>query len=410
MIYKYIGLDQAGENVAGEISAKNKKSAESNLLNSGILIKKIRVKFGLNFKFFLNNFFNKLLDKKIKKLEIYGFLNALSWLLSSGLVLVKALNLLEAQQENLKNKNIKNLIKNIKNKIEAGESLAQGLLNYPQYFDLEIIEWVSAGENSGALDQVLLKIVSWQESKKKRKEKIKKALTYPALILIVITGVLFLMMAFVIPSFEKMFASFNAPLPGLTQMVIEFSHGFLNYFWMGFVLIFLIGFALFLSFKFFKKLSYLRDKFFVFMPGLGFLIRRSYDSKILSLMGIALSSGVNLLKALKSAECVTGNLYLKNILKQAELKIWEGWSLSQALGESRYFLKSDLDLLALSENAGNLDQMLLRVSEQAGVIFNQKVDQLLLLLEPILMLVMGVLVGFFVIAMYLPIFQLGAVV
>lgn len=410
MIYKYAGIDQEGLEITGEISAESIKKAESELLNSGILIQKIRIKFFLNFINFFNYFFNKLLEPRIKSSQIAWFFNSLSWLLSSGLVLVKALNLLETQQENLKNKTFKNLIKNLKNKIESGSSLAESLRNFPRYFELEIIEWIAAGENSGALDQILLKIVSWQESKKKRREKIKKALTYPVLILIVITGVLFLMMAFVIPSFEKMFASFNAPLPGLTQMVISFSHGFLNYCFVFLSLIFLMVLILFLSFKVFKKLSFLKDKVFVFMPSIGFLIRRSEDSKIFSLLGISLSSGVSLVKALKSAELVSGNLYIKNILKKSEIKIWEGWSLSSALGESKYFLKADLDLLALSESTGNLDQMLLKIAEQAGFIFSQKVDQFLLLLEPMLMLVMGGLVGFFVIAMYLPIFQLGAVV
>jgi len=425
--YSYSGLDQQGKKIRGEIFSENMKQAQSVLLDLGILIKFIKIKKIIFLKLFFKNLFKKLVKykNKIKILEIHDFLKSLSWLLSSGLSLGKALNLLESQKlvsskKSNKNKKIKEnkvglLIQDLKNQIESGLSLADALAHYKNYFSPEVIEWIRAGESSGSLGSVLLKIIQWQEAQYLRIKKIKKALAYPVLMMGVMLAVLILMMVLVIPEFEKMFASFNAKLPGLTQGVINFSRGFLDYFLIFIIFIFLnilVFYECFKNkkFKYFEKLNLWKDKILISLPYGGFLIKKSMDSKIFSLLGISLSSGVVLTKALKSAQQVTGNLQLKAYLMQAEARLWEGWSLSQAFGESGYFFKADLTLLEISESTGQLDQILLKLGEQAADVFDEKTERFLLLLEPILMIFMGGLVGFFVLAMYLPIFQLGAVV
>ena len=387
--YQYLAWNKAGQKTKGTCEASNLKEAINLLNQQDLWIEKINKKF---------------IKKSIKPKEITEFFLNLARMQKSGLSLIQALGLLE------KNRNLKTCLINIRKKIESGESLGSALLGYPKYFDALSIEWIRAGEKTGRLEESLCEIAAWRIRKSQVQKQIKKALTYPLIVLLIMLGVLWILMVFVIPSFEKMFASFSAELPILTRMVIGVS-GFISQ-WGILIIVGILGGGIGMIFLIKKNrvLQILLDHWALIFPGLGFLNYHMMIFRTLGILGVSIKAGLPLFEAMNSAIAVTKNKMIKQALGQAKSRIWEGWPLSQALEESGYFYMDTLSLLKISEASGTQDQILERLAVESEEILKSTLDKYLSLLEPVLMILVGGLVGVVVVAMYGPIFQLGNLV
>ncbi len=408
MIFEYQAWNSDGVLISGSCEGINLEEARWGLIKQELCIKFIfqesffKSFYKKIFKIIKNNFKKKLSFKAITE-----FLNNLTWMQKSGIPLAQALFLIE-QASDLKT--LKIILGQIKSQIESGENLNSALRKFPKYFDLILIEWITVGENTGNLESSLSEVVNWREKKLVMQQKLQKALTYPMIVLMVSGLVLWILMVWAVPSFEKMFLSFHAVLPGLTQGVIGFSRFLCEWGFGVFSGLGSMGLGLFFIFKKFLFFKKLKDQWVLKLPGIKNFSYHAVMFKVLGVLAISSRAGVPLFESMKSAIAVSQNKMIQEALEQAKIKLWEGWSLSQALEQSNYFYPDMIELLRLSEASGCQEKMLQRLADLSEAILSRRIDQLLTLLEPALMLIIGGLVGIVVLAMYAPIFQMGSVI
>lgn len=345
--------------------------------------------------------------KKVPKLQVVLFTRQLSTMITSGLPLVQSLEILGNQIEDV---NFRGIIREIKTKIEGGSRFADGLRDYPQCFDELYVNLVVAGEEGGLLDNVLQRLAIYMEKAERLKSKVKSAMIYPIAIIIVAIGVVLVLLCFVIPIFEKMFKEMGAELPAPTQLVINLSHLVMSIYGLV-VLIVFVG-VVFALLRYYKTEGGQRkiDGIILKLPLLGVLTLKSSVARITRTLSTLLTSGVAILESLVICAKVAGNKVIEDALIVARARISEGKNMSEPFEQAGIFPPMVVQMIQVGESTGALDSMLGKIADFYDEDVDNLVTNMTALMEPMIMMFLGVILGGLIIAMYLPIFKLGQAV
>jgi type IV pilus assembly protein PilC len=396
-IFLWEGLNKRGARVKGETSADTELAARAELRRNGVNVLKIRKKPKSLFS----------TKKKIKPVDIAYFLRQMTTMLSSGVPLVQAFDIVGKGHENPA---MSELIMDLKTRVEGGETFAAALSKHPKYFDDLVINLVEAGEQSGTLETLLDKIATYKEKTESLKAKIKKAMFYPAAVIVVAIVVTAILLIFVVPQFEALFVGFGADLPAFTRMVVNLSAFAQSWWWMMLGLIIL---AVFL----FRQLHLRSPRFrrsidilVLKIPAVGPILRKAAIARFARTLSTMFAAGVPLVDALRSVAGATGNALYGEATERMREETAAGAQLQWSMRNVSIFPNMVVQMVAIGEESGSLDAMLAKVADFYEEEVDNAVDSLSSLLEPLIMVVLGVLIGGLVIAMYLPIFMLGQVI
>jgi type IV pilus assembly protein PilC len=340
--------------------------------------------------------------------DLVIFTRQFSTMIDAGLPLVQCLEILGTQ---LENRTFKEILMDIKDTVEGGATFADSLRKHPKVFDELYVNLVAAGEVGGILDTILSRLAVYIEKSMKLRKKVKGAMVYPICICIVAVAVLMILLYYVIPVFEKMFEDFGSKqaLPGPTQSLIDLSR------WMRRNWYFVLGFFIVVPtaihyFKKWPKGRYMWDKTMLKLPLFGSLFRKVAVAKFTRTLGTMVSSGVPILDALNIVAKSAGNRVVEEGILYTREKISEGKTMAEPLAEAGVFPGMVIQMIAVGENTGALDQMLNKIADFYDEEVDVAVEALTSLMEPIMLVVLGGMVGYFLVAMYLPIFNLASVV
>jgi type IV pilus assembly protein PilC len=387
------GTDRKGNRVKGKSMATTEAAVRADLRRQGVVPSRIRKQRASAFSG----------RSKITTGDIAIFSRQLSTMLAAGIPLVQAFEIVGNGHENAA---MQKLILGIKADVEGGSALAEALAKQPLYFDDLFINLVEAGEQAGALETLLDKIATYKEKTEAIKKKIKKALTYPAAVLVVAFVVTTILLIFVIPAFEDLFQGFGADLPTFTRMSVFVRTN-------GLLLAMAIGAGIG-SFLYFKKRSramrHFLDRMSLKTPIIGPILQKAAVARYARTLSTMFAAGVPLVEALESVAGATGNIvYEEGVLKMRD-EVATGQRLQQAMENTDLFPNMVIQMIAVGEESGSLDDMSAKVADFYEEDVDNAVDNLSSLLEPLIMSILGVLVGGLVVAMYLPIFKMGSVI
>lgn len=390
------GKDKKGNRVKGRGLARDELEMRSDLRKQGIAATKVRKESKL-FKS----------EGKVTAEDIALFARQLATMLNAGIPMVQSFEIIGVGNDKPA---VQKLVLSIKSDIETGNSLNQALAKHPLHFDDLFVNLVEAGEHAGALETVLEKIATYKEKTEALKKKIKKALFYPAAVLAVAVIVTVVLLIFVIPQFESLFKGFGADLPAFTQFVVNMSR------WMqakGWLLLILFGGIVFTFGYFYKRSRPMRqfiDKMSLQIPVIGPILRKAAIARFARTLATMFGAGVPLVEAMKSVAGSTGNIVYQDSVLRMRDEIATGMRMQRAMENTGLFPNMVVQMIAVGEESGSLDEMAAKVADFYEADVDAAVDSLSSLLEPMIMVILGVLVGGLVIAMYLPIFKLGAVI
>ena len=391
------GTDRNGKKVKGKSLANDEASVRADLRRQGVVPTRIRKQ--------RKSLFSG--GGKITTGDIAIFSRQLATMLAAGIPLVQAFEIVGNGHENAA---MQKLILAVKADVEGGSALAEALAKHPLYFDDLFVNLVEAGEQAGALESLLDKIATYKEKTEAIKKKIKKALTYPAAVLVVAFFVTTILLIFVIPSFEDLFKGFGADLPTFTRMVIDLSAFVRSE---GVIIALIIGGAIG-AFLYFKKRSrafrHFLDRMMLKVPVIGPIMSKASIARYARTLSTMFAAGVPLVEAMDSVAGATGNIVFEMAVLQIRDEVATGQRLQQAMENTELFPNMVIQMIAVGEESGSLDEMSAKVADFYEEDVDNAVDNLSSLLEPMIMAILGVLVGGLVVAMYLPIFKLGAVV
>lgn len=394
--FEWVGLNKTGKKLKGEQKAKSTTLAKNELRRQGIQVKKIYKK--------RKSLFSS--GKSIKAQDIALFSRQLATMMESGVPMVQAFEIIEGGQSNPR---MAKLVGEVKTEIQSGSSLSESLGKHPVYFDELYCNLVAAGEKAGVLDELLDTIATYKERTEEIKGKIKKAMFYPAAVLFVAIGVTILLLVKVVPQFQDMFTSFGADLPGLTLMVVGASH-WMQANWWKFVLI--VGGMIF-AFIYFKKRSlkfaHALDRLALKIPIVGGILYDAAVARFSRTLATTFAAGVPLVEGLQTVSGAVGNVVFRDAVLEIKEDVSTGHQLQLAMSQTNVFPHMVIQMASIGEESGNLDQMLAKVADYYEQEVSNAVDALSSLLEPIIMVLVGGLVGVMVVAMYLPIFKMASV-
>ena len=395
--FTYEGVNRGGGKVKGEIFALNDTLAKNELRRQGINPLKVKKKpkplFGG--------------ASKIEPADIAIFARQMATMMSAGVPLVQSMEIIGQGSDKPA---LQKMILGIKTEIEGGVPLAEALSKQPLYFDPLFINLVNAGEQSGALETMLDKLATYKEKVEALKAKVKKALFYPIAVLVVAFVVTVILLVFVVPQFEELFQSFGADLPALTQMVIGLSEFMQSWWW---VIAGGIAGSVYLFLRIKKtspKLQVAWDRLALKAPVVGEITTKSAIARFSRTLETMSAAGVPLVEAMDSVAGATGNIIYHDASLKIKDEVSQGTQMQTAMRNTGLFPNMVIQMVSIGEEAGSLDAMLAKVADFYETEVDNAVDALTSLLEPIIMAVLGVLVGGLIIAMYLPIFKLGSVV
>ncbi|MBB5212118.1 type II secretion system F family protein [Microbulbifer hydrolyticus] len=395
--YIYKGVDAKGNKVNGEITGTNPALIKAQLRRQGIIANRVQKKpkplFGGG--------------KKIKPGDIALFTRQLATMMRAGVPLVQSFEIVADGSDN---QSVKELILKIKEEVASGTAFADALRKHPLYFDDLFCNLVASGEQSGALETMLDRIATYKEKTESLKKKIKKAMTYPVMVIIVAVIVTAILLIKVVPQFASTFAGFGADLPAFTLFVLGISEWMQEYWLIAFVSL-LVGVGGTLEVKKRNKaVSEFFDRMILKIPVLGLITYNSIAARFSRTLATTFAAGVPLIDALKSVAGATGNV----VYEQATLKIRDsvatGIPLNAAMNQSGLYPNMLVQMAAIGEESGALDEMLGKAADFYEEAVDNLVDNLTTMLEPMIMAILGVLVGGLLVAMYLPIFNLGNVI
>jgi type IV pilus assembly protein PilC len=389
-------MDKKGNKVSGKSLAPDESALRADLRRQGIAVNRIK-KQSQAFK----------AGGKVKPEDIAVFSRQLATMLAAGIPLVQAFEIVGNGNDK---PSMQRLILDIKADVEGGTSLHEALGKHPLYFDDLYVNLVEAGEQAGALETLLDKIATYKEKTEALKKKVKKALFYPAAVMVVAVIVTVILLIFVIPQFESLFKGFGADLPAFTQFVINMSRGLQdNWPYIGGV----TGGVIYAFFYFKKRSKAMReflDRALLKFPIIGPIMYKSAVARFARTLSTMFAAGVPLVEALESVAGACGNIVFENAVLKMRDEVATGQRLQRAMENTGLFPNMVIQMIAVGEEAGALDAMSGKVATFYEAEVDNAVDSMSSLLEPLIMAVLGVLVGGLVIAMYLPIFKLGAVV
>lgn len=396
-VFKWEGTDKKGTKVTGEINGVNPALVKAQLRKQGINPLKVRKKSASIFS----------AGKKIKPLDIALFTRQMATMMKAGVPLLQSFDIIA---DGVENPNMRKLVDEVKQEVAAGNSFANSLRKKPMYFDELYCNLVDSGEQSGALETLLDRVATYKEKTEQLKAKIKKAMTYPIAVLIVAVIVTMILLIKVVPQFKDVFKGFGAELPAFTQMVVDLSEALQT--WWFVILIVTFG-AIFGIGQFYKRSQKFRDSVdrgVLKLPIIGDIVYKSAVARYARTLSTTFAAGVPLVDALDSVSGATGNVVFKNAVGKIKQDVSTGMQLNFSMRTTGVFPSMAIQMTAIGEESGALDTMLDKVASFYEEEVDNAVDNLTTLMEPMIMAVLGVLVGGLIIAMYLPIFTLGSVV
>ena len=390
------GKDKRGHKIRGKALAANEAALRADLRRQGVAPTKVKTQGrGIGG------------GGKVSNEDIAVFSRQLATMMSAGIPMVQAFEIIGNGHEKPA---MQKLVLDIKANIEGGSTLHESLAKHPLYFDDLFVNLVEAGEHAGALETLLDKIATYKEKTEALKKKIKKALFYPAAVLVVAVVVSIILLIFVIPQFEELFKGFGADLPAFTQMVVNLSRFVQHQGWWMLVLII----AGFYAFFYFKKRSRpmqrTLDRVMLKFPVIGPILQKSAIARFARTLSTMFAAGVPLVEAMSSVAGATGNIVYEEATLRMKDEVATGQRLQRAMDNVGLFPNMVVQMIAVGEESGSLDTMSAKVAEFYEAEVDNAVDSMSSLLEPLIMAILGILVGGMVIAMYLPIFKLGSVV
>ena len=393
------GKDGKGQKSQGETMGKSIALVKADLRRQGINPTKVRKKpkplFGGGGK------------TKVTPADISIFARQLATMMDSGVPIVQSFEIIGKGHEN---KGMSELLNAVKNDIEGGTTLSDALAKHPLYFDELFCNLVQAGEHAGILDSILDKIATYKEKTEAIKAKIKKAMTYPIAIMVVAGIITMILLIFVIPQFEQLFSGFGADLPAMTKAVVSMSQWMQDWWWALFGVIYAVIKTAKEAKKRSKKFNIFLDRVLLKAPVIGSILHKAAIARYARTLSTMFAAGVPLVEAMESVSGAVGNVVYREAVLKMRDEVSTGTQINVAMKQAQLFPHMVVQMTAIGEEAGSVDTMLSKVADFYEAEVDDAVDNMTALLEPIIMAFLGVVIGGLVIAMYLPIFQMGKVV
>lgn len=394
LVFEWEGRDKNGKVVRGEVRAGGEAAVSATLRRQGILLTKVKKRRTSG-------------GRAVKQKDIALFTRQLATMMKAGVPLLQAFDIVARGATNPK---LTRLLNDIRGDVETGTSLSAAFRKYPMYFDALYCNLVEAGEAGGILEALLDRLAIYQEKIMALKSKIKSALMYPISVIVVAFVVLAVIMIKVIPAFKDVFKSFGADLPAPTLFVIAISEFFVAYWWLIFGVMIGGGYMFFQTWKRSEKMQKAMDRLLLRIPVFGTLINKSVLARWTRTLSTMFAAGVPLVEALDSVGGASGNAVYVEATQQIQRDVSTGSALTTAMQSTGVFPNMVLQMAAIGEEAGSLDHMLAKAAEFYEEEVDDMVKGLSSLMEPFIIVILGVMIGGIVISMYLPIFKLGAVV
>jgi len=388
------GVDRNNKPLRGEMRAVSETVATTNLRRQGIRVVKIKRQ---SFRG----------GRSVNEKDITFFTRQLATMLKAGVPLLQSFDIIARGHNNAR---FSRLMLDLKNKVETGSSLSQAFREHPKHFDQLYCNLVQAGETAGMLDAILDRLATYKEKILAIKGKIKSALFYPIAVIVVAIVVTFVIMIFVIPAFKSVFASFGANLPFLTQVVIDISDFVVAYWWAMLIIIIGVFMGIRLSIKRSESMRYLVHRLSLKIPIIGSILEKATIARWTRTLQTMFAAGVPLVESLDAVGGASGNMVYIAATKRIQTDVSTGTSLTNAMSAVNLFPPMVLQMTQIGEESGSLDNMLGKIADFYEREVDDAVTALSSLLEPIIIVFLGVVVGGLVVAMYLPIFKLGAVI
>lgn len=395
--FSWKGVNRRGKKAEGEIRANSINEAKALLRQQGItpsvVTKKSKSLFGG--------------DAKITPADVAVLTRQIATMLAAGVPLVQSIDLISSGTDK---KSLRNLMQKVSVKVQSGIPLSEVLREHPKYFDELYCDLVKSGEQSGALDRIFDRVATYKEKAEALKSKIKKAMFYPIAVTVVALIVTSILLIFVVPSFAEIFAGFGAELPGFTLFVMGISEWMQSYWWVVLAAI-IIGIFLFKK-AYNNNLQFktAADAMALKLPVMGMIINKAAVARYARTLSTTFAAGVPLIEALESAAGAAGNEIYKNAIMEVRADVSAGGQMFSSMKTTNRFPEMVIQMVSIGEESGSLDDMLARVANIYEQEVDDAVDGLTALLEPMIMAVLGVIIGGLIVAMYLPIFQLGSVI
>lgn len=397
--FQWIGVNARGKKLEGELTGSSIALIKAQLRKQGITPSKVKRKpkplFGIKSV------------QKITPKDIALITRQIATMLMAGVPLIQTIEMIGS---GTKNKSVEKLMESIGDDVKSGMPLSQSLRKHPRYFDDLYCDLVASGEQSGALDKIFDRVALYKEKAEALKSKIKKAMFYPIAVLVVAVIVTSILLIFVVPQFQDIFNGFGAELPGFTLMVIGISEFMQEYWWIILIAIIAAGFAYKEALLKSKKLRDANDRAILKLPVIGMILNKAAVARYARTLSTTFAAGVPLVDALDSAAGASGNAVYRYAILEIKAEVSSGNLMNWAMRNSKIFPDMVIQMVAIGEESGSLDGMLAKVATIYEQEVDDAVDGLSSLLEPLIMAVLGVLVGGLIVAMYLPIFQLGSVI
>jgi type IV pilus assembly protein PilC len=393
-VFEWEGRDKNGKVVRGELRAGGEAMVSASLRRQGILVTKLKKRRMGG-------------GRSIKQKDIAVFTRQLATMMRAGVPLLQAFDIVGRGSTNPR---LTKLLADIRADVETGTSLSMAFRKHPLYFDALYCNLVEAGEAAGILEELLDRLALYQEKIVALKNKIRSALIYPIAVLVVAFVVLSIIMIFVIPSFKEVFTSFGADLPAPTLLVISMSEVFVQYWWAIFGVVFGGAYFFFQSWKRSEKMQKFMDRLLLKVPVFGDLVNKSAVARWTRTLATMFAAGVPLVEALDSVGGASGNAVFAEATEQIQKDVATGTALTTAMQMSGVFPTMVLQMASIGEESGSLDHMLGKAAEFYEDEVDEMVKGLSSLMEPFIIVILGVLIGGIVVSMYLPIFKLGSVV
>ncbi len=398
-VFTWQGVNRKGKKISGELQAKNIIELKSQLRKQGITPSKVKKKakplFGLGG------------DKAITPGDIAIISRQIATMLGAGVPLVQTIEMIGKGHNNGK---MQKLLGEITHKLSSGIPLSDCLRDHPRQFDDLYCDLVASGEQSGSLETIYDRIATYKEKAEALKAKIKKAMTYPIAVLVIAAVVTSILLIFVVPVFQEIFAGFGAELPGFTLFVVGISDFMVAYWHLGLGAIFAAIFLFKRAHRNSLKLRDQVDRQILKLPVIGDLLEKAAVARYARTLSTTFAAGVPLIDALESAAGAAGNAVFRDAILEVRTEVTSGMQMNLAMRNSNIFPDMVIQMVAIGEESGAVDDMLSKVANVYEAEVDNAVDNLTALLEPMIMAVLGVVIGGLIIAMYLPIFQIGMIV
>jgi type IV pilus assembly protein PilC len=394
-VYLYKAVSATGTEFEGQLNAKNVDEAKSLLARKRLTVQTLKKKpLEINLP---------QIGTGIKSKDIARFTRQFSAMSQAGLPIIQSLSILEEQSDN---PSLKSVVHKVVQSINGGLSLADSLSQHPKVFDRLYVNMVAAGEAGGILDGILLRLAEYQEANERLKRKVKKALTYPAMIAIVAILVVIIMLTFVIPQFAKIFMEGGVALPWPTQVVMGASNAIRDYalIWIGVATAVIVSFVYVLKVP---KLRYYFDRFMLGAPAFGDLVTKSSVARFSRTLGTLMNAGVSIIDALQVTAKTAGNLAVEKSILNIATAISGGRPIADPMKDAKIFPPMVIQMTAVGERTGNLGTMLLKVADFYDEEVDAAVDTVTAMIEPLIIVFLGGFIGFILVAMYMPMFSLS---